>query len=123
MTRLLLVEDDPSILDFLAELFTEEGYQVVTARQALDAVLALGGPAFACVLTDSRWFATPGRQFRDLRQVMAAAGPTPVVLLTAYDEAARWDATALGLAAIRLKPIDLDELLALVHRLVGPTAS
>src|SRR5438105_413169 len=49
----LLVEDDPSLLDFLAELLTGDGLQVARARTAIEALALLeSGPLPAILVTD-----------------------------------------------------------------------
>jgi two-component system, OmpR family, response regulator MprA len=121
--RILIVDDDPDILGWLRDVFIDEGYEVVAALSTHAALMTLEGKPFDCIVTDSLWFATSDRSFRDLRQVVAGAGATPVLLLTAYDEAARWVPAELGLAAILLKPIDLDELLNYVRTLVNRSSA
>jgi len=49
----LLVEDDPSLLEFLAELLTGDGLQVARARTAVEALALLeAGPLPAILVTD-----------------------------------------------------------------------
>ena len=50
---ILLVEDDPSVLDFMAELLVEDGLAVACASNALDALAMLeGGLAPSVLVTD-----------------------------------------------------------------------
>ena len=50
---MLLVEDDPSLLEFLAELLTGDGLQVARARTAVEALALLeAGPLPAILVTD-----------------------------------------------------------------------
>ena len=49
----MLVEDDPSLLDFLAELLIADGLKVACARTAVEALAMLeAGPAPATLVTD-----------------------------------------------------------------------
>lgn len=50
---MLLVEDDPALLAFLAELLAGDGLRVVCARTAVEALALLeAGPAPAILVTD-----------------------------------------------------------------------
>ena len=50
---MLLVEDDPSLLEFLAELLAGDGLRVACARTAVEALALLEtGPAPAMLVTD-----------------------------------------------------------------------
>jgi CheY-like chemotaxis protein len=110
-------------LELLRATFADAGYAVVAAMSAPAALQALAGQQVNCILTDSLRFRAEDQTLRDLRRVVAGAGPTPVVLLTAYEEAARWVPSQLGLTAILLKPIDLDELLAFIATILHRSAS
>ncbi|HWN41184.1 MAG TPA: response regulator, partial [Thermoanaerobaculia bacterium] len=50
--RLLVVDDESSIVDFLSLLFEEEGYAVRTARSAAEARQALASGSFDLILCD-----------------------------------------------------------------------
>jgi DNA-binding NtrC family response regulator len=118
LTHILVMDDDPDILELLRDTLVDEGYTVVTARSIVSALVALQSQPFDCILTDKLWFVTPDRRIRDLRQIVADTGSATVVLLTTYGPAARWVPAQLGLADIVVKPIDLRELLDLVHVVV-----
>ncbi len=118
MARVLLVDDDVALVDMLAEVFRQEGVQVATCHSSAEAVTLLREQPVDVILTDA--FAPAGwdptlSQLDPLRQV---SGGTPLVLLTAYGEAATLDYAALGLAAVVLKPFDLDELVAQIQAIL-----
>ena len=50
--RLLVVDDESSIVDFLSLLFEEEGYSVETARSVTEARQAMTGRSFDLILCD-----------------------------------------------------------------------
>jgi CheY-like chemotaxis protein len=51
--QILLVEDDPSVLEFMAELLGEDGLEVACASNALDALAMLEeGPVPSVLVTD-----------------------------------------------------------------------
>ena len=53
-----------------------------------------------------------------LTELRAAAGPSPIMLVTAYGEPAHWDAAELGVTAIIPKPFTLDEFLVTIRTLL-----
>ena len=109
----LVVEGDPHLRNVLTDFLEFEGIHASAATgldEALD-VLAQGPPDL--ILTDtlssSRW----GNQtLAPVRQLIEAAPGVPVVLLTAHADAASLDPAREGLAAVVIKPFELEELLA-----------
>ena len=79
--------------------------------------------AFDLVLTDSFGRTLDANALAQLRSLVTAAQPTPVVLMTAHGEATRIAEDEHGLAGIILKPFDFNDALALVYRLVPSTSS
>ncbi|HDZ20997.1 hypothetical protein LCGC14_0254240 [marine sediment metagenome] len=112
---ILIVEDEAMLRESLAELLTEEGYQIVQAgngRQAYD--LALVQPV-DLVLTDVRMPEMDGITLLGrLQQLMPE---TPVILLTAFGTVE--DAVSAMRAGARdylLKPVQFDDVLLKVQR-------
>ncbi len=50
--KILFVDDEESILDIANEYFQQKGYQVVTAKNGLEAVKILGDESIDCCFTD-----------------------------------------------------------------------
>ena len=110
----LLVEDEQSIRDILAELFDTEGTRVATAATLEQACGALAAEEFDLLITDLR---LGGRRDGGL-QVMAAAGllapDATIIVLTAYpDEDNRHASLRLGATHFLEKPVDLQTIAAL----------
>ena len=111
--RVLVVDDDTAIREFVALALQDEGYAVATAadgREALERCAAFGPDL---VLLDLNMPGLDGWQTR--ARLRETAPRLPVVFMTAgqhaASEAARHDA-----AGALPKPFDLDQLLALVAR-------
>ena len=105
----LLVEDEPSIRESLAELFESDGVDTFTAATLAEARQHLRERTVDLVITDLRL----GARRDGGLQVMAAAGllaaDAGVVVLTAYpDDANRSAAQRLGATHFLQKPVDLD---------------
>lgn len=77
---MLLVEDDPAVLAFLAELLAGDGLRVATARTAVEALALLeAGPAPATLVTDIHLAGTLSGL--DLAQSVARCWPAVRLLL------------------------------------------
>ena len=83
--RILLVEDDPLIVESLTELLVGEGYSVTTASTQRDAIVrALGDSACRLVLLDISL--ADGNGFAVCSAVKAERPEVPVIFLTASDD-------------------------------------
>ncbi len=85
--RLLVVDDDPFVLDMLVILLEEEGYPVVAVENGEEALDAFGRhPDIGLVLTDMNMPIMDGMKLTgEIRQINAAV---PILLLTAHDDQA-----------------------------------
>lgn len=83
--RILLVEDDPLIVESLTELLVSEGYSVASASTQRDAIeRALGDSACRLVLLDISL--ADGNGFAVCSAVKAERPEVPVIFLTASDD-------------------------------------
>ena len=109
----LVVDDDPSTLEFLAVALAHCGARVTTASSAGEALAALVRARADVVLSD---IAMPGQDgYWLLREIRRHADPAlsavPVVATTAYGrEHSQTRTRAAGFAAHLAKPIDPDDL-------------
>ena len=82
--RVLLVEDNLQVRDFAAELLEDLQCEVVTANNATEALVALGGREFDLVFTD---VVMPGMSGLELAERLAELRPElPVLLATGFSE-------------------------------------
>lgn len=83
--RLLVVDDDPFVLEMLVIVLEEEGYAVEAAGSGGDALEAFGRhPGIGLVLTDMNMPGMDGLELtREIRQRNAVV---PILLLTAHDD-------------------------------------
>lgn len=112
--RILLVDDDPSLLRVLAIRLSREGYDVETADDGRRALNLLPRQRPHVVITDMRMNGMDGMS---LFEAIRAKQPTlPVVMLTAHGtipEAVA--ATQKGMFAYLTKPFEKDHLLETVE--------
>jgi DNA-binding response OmpR family regulator len=122
MTRVLVVEDDPLISDFLAKGLRDSGFSVLVADDG-EVAFRLGvSEEFDIVILD---MGLPGEDGLEVLTDLRRAGRTmPVIVLTGLPE--RDAATCLerGADDYMRKPFDVGELLARIRtRLRPPGAS
>ena len=110
--RILLVEDDPLIVESLTELLAGEGYSVATASTQRDAIeRALGDSACRLVLLDISL--ADGNGFAVCSAVKAERPEVPVIFLTASDDEFNTvTGLTMGADAYVAKPFRPRELLA-----------
>lgn len=116
---ILVVDDDPGILDALRFLFEEEGYRVETSEKG-DYAEALhddnGGLPDLIVLD----VLLSGKDGRDICRKLKGQSETrhiPIVMISAHPDAER-SAKDVGADAFVAKPFSIDHLLTLVETLL-----
>ena len=93
---ILVVDDDPSILDTLAEFLGMEGYDVRTATNGQEALGTIEHTPPALVLLDMRMPVLDGWGFVE---ALRKRGQTlPILVMTAAQDARKWaeEVDALG---------------------------
>jgi CheY-like chemotaxis protein len=125
MPDLLLVEDDRDVREAIAEVLEQEGYGVLQARSGLEAIqrLTIAPQPPAAILLDLMMPVMDGWEFMARRQQHDAWGAIPLVVISA-DSNARDRVEGLGVAVAYLrKPIDIDQLLAILADLPNGSPS
>lgn len=113
--RLLVVDDDASVRQIVAELLTEEGYAPLTAASADEALALMRTEPLPLVISDVKMPDKDGLTF--LRELRAEFPDCAVLMMTGYGqvesavEALRW-----GASDYLLKPIRANHLSAAVLR-------
>lgn len=112
--RILLVDDDPDVLELTAELMSLGGYTAVPVAAA-DAALArlAAGETFAAMVTDQ---SMPGMSGEDLvRRARALRPEMPCLLITGYGASLE---TSIEVTVLR-KPFRATVLNAALRELIG----
>ncbi len=115
--RLLVVEDEPRVADFLLRGLAAEGYEVEIARDGREGLARAREGGFAAILLDVM---LPGLGGRELCRALRMAGDmTPVLMLTAMDAIEdRVEGLLIGADDYLTKPFAFDELAARLVALV-----
>jgi DNA-binding NtrC family response regulator len=113
--RILIVDDEVNIREALAALLRDEGYEVITAPSAEEAMAALGADYFQVVISDMRMGNASGM---DLLRWLRENGPeTEMILLTAYGSVENAvEAMKLGAYDYLSKPVDRRRLSLLIEK-------
>ncbi|MER7503302.1 response regulator transcription factor [Nonomuraea pusilla] len=119
--RLLIVEDDPNILELLAASLRFAGFDVTTAKSGLDAVAAVQRHRPDLVVLDVMLPDLDG--FEIVQRLRGGGVHTPVVFLTARDETEdKIRGLTLGGDDYVTKPFSLEEVIARIHAVLRRTA-
>ncbi len=117
-SRILVVDDDPSIRGFLAEALADEGYDVQTASNGQEALAVVSQWQPDVILLDLMMPVMDGWGFREAQRRIERLAAVPIIVLSATrDLPAR--AEQLEPAQVFSKQIDLDTLLTTIQEMTG----
>ncbi len=107
--KLLVVDDELSMQEFLSIMLKKEGYSPICSGSGEDAVKKLSSQEFDAVITDLNLPNLDG--IGVLREVRDRQPGTPVIMITAYASAkTAIEALKLGAYDYVMKPFNVDEL-------------
>ncbi len=113
--RILIVDDEPSVLETLAAILAAEGYEVLAAGDVDTALALLSKERLDLVLTDLRMEGSSGLSL--LGELRRTWPETLAIVLTGYASLeSAIDALREGAYDYLLKPCDVNELKATVER-------
>ena len=113
--RILMVDDEPEVLEGLTMILGTQGYRVVGVDSGDSALEQLESSEFELVITDLQMPGIPGREF--VKTIVEKWPETPVVVLTGHGAVTTAvELMRLGAADYILKPIDPEELLIRIGR-------
>jgi len=119
MKTILVVDDDTDIAEALTEFFVGEGYRAVAVENGKDALAWLEKESPNLVLTDSIMPVVDGPGFVQRVHALRQFCSLPVVVMTGSNEGVALAARTIGVSAVLRKPFGLDEVLAVIQRLIG----
>ena len=118
--RLLVVDDEATILELLSGSLRLAGFEVMTASSGAEAVRAAASGRPDLVLLDVMM--PDGDGFEALRRIRSGGAEVPVIFLTARDEVPdRVAGFAVGGDDYVTKPFSLDELLGRIRAVLKRT--
>jgi CheY-like chemotaxis protein len=108
----LVVDDDPDILDAICDILDAEGYRVSRARHGQEALDQVDSQRPDIILLDLMMPVMDGVAFSQALRLRPAVRDVPIVVISADGNPQR--AAAVGAAGYLAKPFDIDALLAQV---------
>jgi CheY-like chemotaxis protein len=116
--RILVVDDEPTIRELVADALREAGYQIDLAANGAEALQRMHSHAPHAIVLDLMMPLLDGNGFVELKRLNPRFARIPVLMVTAaygaFDAAER-----LGADACLTKPFELEALVNAVDRLVG----
>jgi signal transduction histidine kinase len=111
--RILVVEDEASVRDMLADVLSGQGHDVVARADGASALERLDGPPFDLALVD---LSMPGMSGWDVARALRAAQPlVPIALVTGWgDQIDFGEARERGIDYLIAKPFNVDDMNRLV---------
>ena len=119
----LVVDDDPDILEALSEILEAEGFEIKRARNGKEALERLQPEAPDLILLDLMMPVMDGWEFAQrMRQREPPIARIPLIVLSA-DRNVGSKATEIGAVGHLAKPFELNDLLEMVRRSLTPSAA
>ncbi len=115
--RVLVIDDDQDVCDYLEDFLGREGYRVSTLVKPIDALPEIKEGRYQIVLLDIRMPGLDGVQL--LRQIRAIDSDICVIIMTAYPSVdSAIDTMKADAFDYLRKPFDNDQLRAVIKRAV-----
>ena len=118
-TRVLVVEDDPSVRGLLQTLLAAEGYDVTTASDGLAGLVKAAATRPQLILLDLMMPDLGGVRVLEELQDDPSLADTPVIVVTGKQDAIPAMRELLGEDDVFLKPFAVAELLHRVGHVTG----
>ena len=114
---ILIVEDDINTLNGLADILTEENFEVSKAKNAKQALGSVRKHFFNVILMD---YLLPDQDGLELsKTILQEQLETKIIMMTAFGTVKNAvNAMKLGIYDYLTKPVDLDELLIIIRRAI-----
>jgi two-component system, cell cycle response regulator DivK len=116
--KILIVDDDPDIVSYLEDVFTDAGYTTLSARNGRQALAALEKERPDCITLDLEMPDMTGPKFN--RALTKEGLEVPIIVITGHPGLKY---VIPGARAVFDKPIDQVALLAAVRDILGDDAS
>lgn len=115
--KILIVDDDETILYILRRFFIGEGFEVFVAKDGLEAMKRLKAEKLALVLTDIKMPSFSGVDLiKFIRQNMKGI---PIVAMTAYPHLYPEKKNGNEVEGYFVKPFDINEMLSSIEKIIG----
>ncbi|MFL5319805.1 MAG: response regulator [Myxococcaceae bacterium] len=118
---MLVVDDDPDILEALSEILESEGFAIRRARNGQEALERLAEATPNLILLDLMMPVMDGWEFSRRMKQLDPAPKVPIIVLSA-DRNVAAKAKDIGAVGHLAKPFELSDLLDMVRRALPSSA-
>lgn len=116
---ILLVDDEPDLLEILAMELEYSGFDIVPASNGRDAYAKLDDNPVSIILSDIRMADGDGIELLD-RVISRGANPPPLIFMTGFADITEEEAYARGASGFFHKPVDSGVLVNGINRALLP---
>ena len=119
--RVLVVDDEPDLVDIMATALSSQGFAVTSAPDGLQAMAQIRRDCPDAMLLDLNMPRMDGWAVLEQLRAQPPARPLRIVVLTGSERSAsgREQVLAAGAAAFLVKPCDPDQVVRVVTRVLG----
>lgn len=115
--RVLIVEDEPDLLDALAGMLELESVEVCRARDGEEATSTIACREFDVVVSDMRMPRMDGVEL--LEWIQEHKPSLPVIIVSGFSDVPHDELTKAGAASVLEKPVRFNALLEEIRRVAG----
>jgi len=112
MKKILIIDDEPGILDVFREILQEDGYSVITAENGVKGLARMEEAAFDLVIVDRKMPFGDGPDF--VERIRERKVPIKILLITGSPA----EPLPAGIDGYLPKPCEVDELQKMVGKLL-----
>jgi CheY-like chemotaxis protein len=116
--KILILEDDPNIVDYLSDLFQENGYETLTASDGNEGLAKVKEEKPDLITLDVQMPERWGTIFKRILNKKEEFKDIPVVVISGIEKSEALEKSK-GVVAYLGKPFDRDELLKIVKNTIG----
>ena len=116
--KILILEDDPLIVDYLSDLFQENGYETLTASDGNEGLAKVKEEKPDLITLDVQMPERWGTIFKRILNKKEEFKDIPVVVISGIEKSEVLEKSE-GVVAYLSKPFDRDELLKIVKNNIG----
>ena len=107
--KLLIVDDETSIAELLAEVFVAEGYECICAFSGNKAQLKLESEEVDLIISDVKMNDGDGTSL--LKNIREKGNKTPLIFITGHSEFSEGELKSLGAIQVFYKPLEFDQFI------------